>query len=226
MAKPGGSTMDGSDWSTLSGKHSVIVAGGDRLWPNLRRLFSAQPSLPVVDCAGTAKEVSALCRRLSPCVLIADRAMISEFNRGWLLAEVRSGGVQVLIHFPGGIPNEDDVEALLRMGCMGVLGQNTSAATVKKAVLAVISGELWASRKLMSRLLRQHLQTEEFRLTQRESEILRLIGEGWKNRQIADRLFISVKTVRWHLRSVYYKLGITDRQRAELFAAAVAGPVQ
>jgi DNA-binding NarL/FixJ family response regulator len=97
------------------------------------------------------------------------------------------------------------------MGCAGVLSRSATTAKARQAVQAISSGELWADRKTLSHLVRELLSEANHHLTRREAEIQALLGEGLRNHEIADRLFISPQTVRWHLRSMYSKLGTHDR---------------
>jgi DNA-binding NarL/FixJ family response regulator len=104
---------------------------------------------------------------------------------------------------------------LLRLGFAGFLPRDCSAETIRRAVERVAHGELWADRKLTASALRSMLAiVNDTRLTSRESEILRRLAEGHSNQKIADDLFITRETVRWHLRSAYSKLGIHDRKAA------------
>jgi ATP/maltotriose-dependent transcriptional regulator MalT len=90
---------------------------------------------------------------------------------------------------------------------------------IRKAVIAVSSGELWLPRKILSKLAQEaFVQGNTRKVTQRESEILKLICLGFKNQQIAEHLFISRETVRWHLRSLYSKLGVDGRTAAIRYA--------
>src|SRR5262249_61770966 len=90
-------------------------------------------------------------------------------------------------------------EGLLRMGCAGVLGEKVSTSTLRRAVRTVGSGEIWASRRLISRILQECLFDDKRRLTEREREILTLIGGGDKKQDMAARLFISPQTLPWPL---------------------------
>jgi NarL family two-component system response regulator LiaR len=73
-------------------------------------------------------------------------------------------------------------------------------------------GQLWFPREIISRVLKGLLIEEDLnRLTSREIEIVRLVGSGLNNQEIADKLFISRETVRWHVRALHAKLGTKDR---------------
>jgi DNA-binding NarL/FixJ family response regulator len=106
-------------------------------------------------------------------------------------------------------------EGLLRAGFCGVLDRECSLEIFQKAIRAVIDGQLWFPREIISRVLKGFLIEEDLdRLTAREVQILELIGDGLNNQQIADKLFISRETVRWHVRGLNAKLGIKDRRSA------------
>jgi len=104
-------------------------------------------------------------------------------------------------------------ENLLRMGCVGSLRRREAPATILRALHAVIACELWFPRTMLSRVLKGFLVAQDpNRLTSREMEILGLIGDDLNNQQVADKLFISRETVRWHIKSLNAKLGIRTRR--------------
>jgi DNA-binding NarL/FixJ family response regulator len=109
----------------------------------------------------------------------------------------------------------EQVEGLIRMGCFGCLNTEASTFEAQLAVQSVRFGEIWASRKLVSHILRS-MQRETEKLTSREQEIVTLMSGGLTNDEIANRLFISGQTVRWHLRRLYKKLGTHDRRSLKL----------
>lgn len=202
--------------------YSLVVTGENQKWPALERLLAADSGISVLKCPGAPKEISSFCQKLSPCVVILDSSLVGSLPPDWIRGLTQSGSVQVLAHFRERPPDDSEVQHCLRLGCMGVLEPAVSATVLKKAVLAVLSGEFWASRKITSRMLRRSLGEHARQITEREAEILRLVAEGRKNSEIADRLFISVQTVRWHLRTAYSKLGITGRREVALQAAKLA----
>jgi DNA-binding NarL/FixJ family response regulator len=118
--------------------------------------------------------------------------------------------------------DDTTIEAYIRVGCSGVLTLADNPATWCKAVRCVSAGELWLSRRVTARAMRDLLRSEQKsltpKLTPREAEILNLLGSGFTNRAIADQLFITKDTVRWHLRTLYSKLGVSDRVSAITFS--------
>lgn len=110
--------------------------------------------------------------------------------------------------------DEATQEYFFQLGAAGVIAASAGPELLERAVRAVWGGELWMSRRLLSRLARQTALPAERRLTERESSILGFIREGLTNQQIADRLFISRETVRWHVRKLYAKIGVETRSAA------------
>jgi two-component system response regulator NreC len=176
-------------------------------------------SLSLVTCSGLSQIVR-ICRQQAPCVLIADSAVLNNTN----LAEFARAAdfdqsIKVLI-----IVDECDPKyclKLLRMGFAGAILRSAPAAVFRRALDAIGRGELWAPRITVAALVREFLsEARPLGLTSREREILGLLAKGWKNQEIADALFVSRETVRWHLRGIYSKLGVPDRKRAVEHALA------
>lgn len=118
--------------------------------------------------------------------------------------------------------DEEAQERFFRLGAAGVVAADISSELLERAIRAVLAGELWMSRKLLSKLARLAPPQAEQNLTPRESDILALIQDGLTNQQIADRLFISRETVRWHVRKLYSKIGVVTRTAAIAKEAAAA----
>lgn len=114
----------------------------------------------------------------------------------------------------------------IQMGVAGVFLQNQNCKSLYKAVEKVSAGEVWMDRVMIASALadiRQHNAENAAgsgvsSLTHRELEIIELVCEGMRNQEIADRLFISEKTVRNHLASIFSKLDVSHRLELALFA--------
>jgi DNA-binding NarL/FixJ family response regulator len=101
--------------------------------------------------------------------------------------------------------SEVATKRLVGKGFSGVIPSSAPGDVILRALRTVAHGELWVGRRLMSEMIREFVTAKELNLTSREAEILSLVKVGHSNSQIADLLFISRDTVRWHLRSVYRK---------------------
>lgn len=110
-------------------------------------------------------------------------------------------------------------ETALLLEFSGVMAVESNVAAYRRAAAAVQRGELWVSRECLSNLaLRAIRNPARLDFSEREMTILELMLAGYSNQQIADRLFLSRETIRWHLKSLYAKLGVSDREAARQYA--------
>lgn len=113
----------------------------------------------------------------------------------------------------------------LQEGVRGFFYADDTAEHIQKGVLALFGGELWVSREIMTHYILDDKARERacFRnnhgLTNREVEILSLIAIGATNEEIAQRLFISVNTVKTHVYNLFHKIKVPNRLQAALWAA-------
>lgn len=121
---------------------------------------------------------------------------------------------------------ENQLEAL-KLGAAGIVKKEQNCKFLFEAIRQTSKGEVWFNQSLLSRILKQNHnskkseKSDEFTveaLTAREIEVIQMIGEGLKNKSIAERLCISEATVRHHLSSIYGKLGVEDRLNLVILA--------
>ena len=176
------------------------------------------PGLELSQCSGTVGALLAECQRIAPCVLVVSQESLEGLDANEFSASVGVGGsVRVLV--VGTRKSPHLVERFLSMGCMGYLPHDIPSPTLRRAVRAIASGQAWADRTTMTQVMQRMILKQLLQeLTSREKDILRLIASGLSNRAIADRLYITHETVRWHIRALYSKLGVQDR-----FSAIVYG---
>jgi len=117
----------------------------------------------------------------------------------------------------------------VRLGATGVVFKNNGSDVLIKAIQKVHTGEAWVDRFTMATLLTEMSRGDRITqpspeaetiatLTNREREVITAVAMGLRNRQIAERLFISDVTVRHHLTSVFSKLGVSDRFELMIYA--------
>jgi DNA-binding NarL/FixJ family response regulator len=195
---------------------STVRVVAASVMPHARKILTADPGLTFVQFSGNTEDALKVAQGLAPCVFI-----LSEEGAAKLKPSSVAGLLELNVHTLVLLQDPDDPKTieLVRIGHSGVLGVFNKKRVLRKAVRAVASGEIWAGRRLLSELVRDNalshgsnvLPHDPRKMTPRETEILALIAKGCTNKEIADRLFVTRETVRWHERRLYSKLGIRDR---------------
>lgn len=190
----------------------------------MRTLLESVSDLEVVGEAATGKEAVDMAASLQPDVILMDLQMPD----GTGLAATRqitatSPHIQILVVTL--FEDDDSVFAALQAGARGYILKDAQEGEMLRAIRAVGNGEAIFSSAIATRLMnyfatsRASIPREVFPdLTEREREILSLIARGETNNQIAERLTISMKTVRNHVANIYSKLQVADRAQAAIRA--------
>lgn len=202
--------------------HLVVRAG-------LHMLIEDHPGMTVVAMASNRTEALDLSASAAPNLILLDLDLGGE-NALTFLAQLRETTPNARILVLTGLRDTDAHRQAVQLGAMGVVLKEHAPDVLIKAIEKVHAGEIWLDRPTMGRMLREMSAREEKEtdpevakiksLTQREREVVALIAEGLKNKQIAQRLFISETTVTHHLSSVYSKLGVSDRLELVIYAFA------
>jgi len=192
----------------------------------LRAILEAEPDLTVVGEAGDGAAVVAEARRTHPDIVLMDVRMprVDGITATRQLGRFEGGGPAVIVVTT--FENDDYVYDALRAGARGFLLKRATADDFVNAIRTVHSGESLlfpaAIRQLATQLADRHASQggglAEANLTERETEVLRLIAQGRTNAEIAAELFLGVETVKTHVRNVLAKLGARDRVQAVIRA--------
>lgn len=118
--------------------------------------------------------------------------------------------------------DDEKVYPAIEAGAAGYLLKTSTASEIANAIRATVRGETVlepeVTGKMMERMTRKHEPVLHEDLTNRENEILLLISEGRSNQEIADALFITLKTVKTHVSNILSKLDVEDRTQAAIYA--------
>jgi DNA-binding NarL/FixJ family response regulator len=111
------------------------------------------------------------------------------------------------------------VTGAVRAGALGYLLKDTDSDELRRAIKAAAEGRVHLVPEATAKLMREVKAPESPEaLTERETEVLRLLARGWANKQIAASLFVSEKTIKAHVSSILMKLGVKSRTQAALHA--------
>jgi len=199
--------------------HQIFLTG-------LRLLIEKEPDMIVVGTASNRAEALALMQE-HPDIVLLDLDLGNESGIDFLpqLIEPEEPPRVIIVT---GVPDPELHLRAVRLGALGVVLKLDSAGSLVKAIRKVHGGEMWLNRPMISTVMTEliHARAKKMdsealkiaELTVREREVIALVAEGMRNRQIGERLFISEKTVRHYLTSVFDKLGVADRLALMIYA--------
>jgi len=142
------------------------------------------------------------------------------------IKEISEGKIMSQLLLLGNIPSHEEIVGLMNVGVRGYFDLNASASELPEAIRVIHKGEIWLPRDKMSSIMdriisvvgRDLKEKTLDQLTPTEFQVLRLIGQGKSNDEIAEALFISKNTVRSHIKSIYAKLDTHSRLQLALYA--------
>lgn len=194
----------------LADDHTLVRSG-------IRALLEAEPGLSVIGEAEDGRTAVALACQLKPDVVLMDIAM-PLLNGLEATRQLKQQSPQMRVLILSMHDNEEYIRQALEAGAMGYLLKDTTAGELISAIRSVYRGEAVLSPAITRLVIEDYLrwggmrpQEEVNSLSPREREILQLIAEGYTNKQIAEILSISIKTVQAHRNSLMQKLDLHDR---------------
>jgi two-component system, NarL family, nitrate/nitrite response regulator NarL len=206
----------------------VVLEEHELFRKGLCLLLSQQPGFEVVGDTGAWDKASPMIQQEQPDIVVAALSPDESASID-LLTEISAASETARILILSKSNDPEFHRQAVRLGAAGVLSKEKSADMLVKAVECINAGEAWLDRFTTASLLRElsprnktAKQDPEERkiasLTAREREVIQLIGNGLKNKQIAEALFISDITVHHHLTSIYSKLEVADRFELLIYA--------
>lgn len=194
-------------------KQVLIVEDHTILREGLRSLLSAHPDFEITGEATDGREAIRAAEKLHPEIILMDLSMpkmggieaIREIKRQWSKIKI----LALTVH-----KTEEYIMATLEAGADGYLLKDATHAELIKAMEVVLKGDRYLCPGISGQIIEGYLRGRRTEkplsvfdaLTPREREILKLIGEGYKNKEIAEQLFISIKTVEKHRSNLMEKL--------------------
>ena len=191
---------------------------------SLVAVLNKEKDLEVIGQASTVEEIKTRLAESKPDVVLCEVNLPGQ-NGLDLLREVPSlsPATRIIVLSDGEIAN--DVVDVMRGGARGFLDKLSPVELFLKCIRKVHTGEIWLNGRLTEAVLHafgahQPLSKLDGKaeLSRREMEVISLVVQGYKNRDIGQKLFISEKTVKNHLSAIFNKLGVADRLELTLYA--------
>ncbi len=192
----------------------------------IKKILSLEPDIEIVGEAVDGEEVLLLLNHCRPDVLLLDIKM-EKMNGLQILPQIVGQYPQLkVIVLTAQIGQAESVRAI-KDGARGIILKHAASEFLIKGIRKVFDGELWADTSTMTRVVeslsskyRGERDSERDRkeLSHREREVVGLVASGHRNKEIANKLFISEQTVKTHLSNIFQKLEINDRLELALYA--------
>jgi DNA-binding NarL/FixJ family response regulator len=214
-------------------KIRIVVADDHPIFRDgLCKLLALEEDFEVVAQAQDGRQVLDVLQQYEPDILLLDLKMpgldgLSTLQR----LQVVKNKTRVIVLTASDDKNEF-VQAM-KLGTSGIVLKQTATELLIKSIRKVHAGEIWLDSHTTAAVIRQFVAAddsgpvaaqaaprdrERSPLSQREREIVALVAQGFKNKEMAEKMFISEQTVKNHLHNIFDKLGVSDRLELALYA--------
>lgn len=195
----------------------------------IRKLLQLEDDIEVAAEASDGRQVLELMQEHEPDVLLLDLRMPNLDGLSVLQSLQQSGRRTKIIVLTASEDKNEFVQAM-KLGCSGIVLKQTATELIVKSIRKVHAGEIWLDSHTTAAVMRQFASPgeslsaingksrERSPLSAREREIVALVAQGYKNKEMAEKMFISEQTVKNHLHNIFDKLGVSDRLELALYA--------
>ncbi len=212
--------------AATSDKIKIAIADDHTIFRDgLRRLLSLEKDLEIVGEARDGTEVPDILKAKEPDILLLDLKMPGLDGLS-LLQQLQNQKQKTRVIVLTASDDENEYVQAMKYGTCGIVLKQTATDLLIKSIRKVHDGEIWLDAKTTAAVMRQFAsphdggprERDKPRLSNRELEIVALVAQGFKNKEIAERMFISEQTVKNHLHNIFDKLGVSDRLELALYA--------
>jgi DNA-binding NarL/FixJ family response regulator len=190
----------------------------------VRKLLESDDSVTIVGEASNGSECIQMLTKLKPDILLLDLRMPEKDGLA-VLEEVNFDSLPTRVIVLTATEDDNDVVRAVRLGARGVVLKQSATDLLLKSIQKVHGGEIWLDKRMTAEVMRAFTKSaeggsrrEKPLLSDREREIVGLVAQGFRNREIGEKLFISEQTVKNHLHNIFDKLGVSDRLELALYA--------
>lgn len=190
----------------------------------VRKLLDGEDEVTIVGEASSGTECIQMLTKLKPDILLLDLRMPDKDGLT-VLEEVNFDTIPTRVIVLTATEDDHEVVRAMRLGARGVVLKQSATDLLLKSIQKVHAGEVWLDKRMTSEVMRAFAKSAEAGprrekplLSDRETEIVQLVAQGFRNREIGEKLFISEQTVKNHLHNIFDKLGVSDRLELALYA--------
>src|SRR5579884_3092253 len=215
-------------------KIRIVVADDHPIFRDgLCKLLALEEDFEVVAQAQDGREVLDVLQQLEPDILLLDLKMPGLDGLATLQRLQAARNKTRVIVLTASDDKNEFVQAM-KLGTSGIVLKQTATELLIKSIRKVHAGEIWLDSHTTAAVIRQFVANDEAPapppaapptrdrerspLSQREREIVALVAQGFKNKEMAEKMFISEQTVKNHLHNIFDKLGVSDRLELALYA--------
>src|SRR5689334_2213876 len=215
-------------------KIRIVVADDHPIFRDgLCKLLALEEDFEVVAQAQDGREVLDVLQQYEPDILLLDLKMPGLDGLGTLQRLQAARNRTRVIVLTASDDKNEFVQAM-KLGTSGIVLKQTATDLLIKSIRKVHAGEIWLDSHTTAAVIRQFVSADEVPpppqaaaaprererspLSQREREIVALVAQGFKNKEMAEKMFISEQTVKNHLHNIFDKLGVSDRLELALYA--------
>jgi DNA-binding NarL/FixJ family response regulator len=221
--------------ATVKPKIRIVVADDHPIFRDgLCKLLALEEDFEVVAQASDGRQVLDVLQQYEPDVLLLDLKMPGLDGLGTLQRLQATKNKTRVIVLTASDDKHEFVQAM-KLGTSGIVLKQTATELLIKSIRKVHAGEIWLDSHTTAAVIRQFVANDEppmpppqqaasvrererSPLSQREREIVALVAQGFKNKEMAEKMFISEQTVKNHLHNIFDKLGVSDRLELALYA--------
>jgi two-component system, NarL family, nitrate/nitrite response regulator NarL len=211
--------------STQRSTIKILVADDHAIFRDgLRKLFEDVGDVQIVGEAADGNQCETLLAKLKPDILLLDLRMPQKDGLS-VLEEVHFDSLPTRVIVLTATEDDRDVIRAMRLGAHGVVLKQSASDLLLKSIRKVHSGEIWLDNRMTAEVVDAFKKSAEAGqrrekplLSDREMEVLQLVAQGFRNREIGKKLLIGEQTVKNHLHSIFDKLGVSDRLELALYA--------
>jgi NarL family two-component system response regulator LiaR len=187
--------------------HAVVRSG-------LGAFIATVPDLDLVGEAENGEQAVVRAKSLKPDIILMD-LMMPGMDGVAATRLIKAQNPSIHIIALTSFQEDELVQNAMKAGAIGYLMKNVTVRELETAIRAALDGKMTLSPEAVQALVRATQQASETEaLTEREREILKLMVEGLNNSEIAERIFVSLSTVKYHVSNILVKLGVDNRVAA------------